>query len=191
MSKTIYIVLTETGSLLSRAIQVYTQKNFNHVSIAFDPELKEMYSFGRKYENNPLIGGFVQEDVHSKLLRKSNCAIYEYTISDKQYENLRKEIAYFKRYQHKFKYNFLGLICFACRIRLKREYAFFCSQFIAFLFLRAGISMHLCPYFTKPTDFQQLQGARLCYKGKMKKYIFIPRTTPMQNVPVSSIMKIA
>ena len=59
MSKTIYIILTETGSLLSRAIQVYTQKNFNHVSIAFDPELKEMYSFGRKYENNPLIGGFV------------------------------------------------------------------------------------------------------------------------------------
>ena len=115
MSKTIYIVLTETGSLLSRAIQMYTQENFNHVSIALDPELKEMYSFGRKQENNPLIGGFVQEDVHSKLLRKANCAIYEYKISDKQYEMLREEIAFFKRDQDKFKYNFLGLICVACR----------------------------------------------------------------------------
>ena len=191
MSKTIYIILTETGSLLSRAIQMYTQENFNHVSIALDPELKEMYSFGRKQENNPLIGGFVQEDVHSKLLRKANCAIYEYTISDKQYEMLREEIAYFKRDQHKFKYNFLGLICVACRIRLKRDYAFFCSQFIAFLFLRAGISIHLCPYFTKPTDFQQLQGLRLCYKGQLEKYIFIPRTTPMPNVPISSIVRTA
>ena len=191
MSKTIYIVLTETGSLLSRAIQMYTQENYNHVSIALDPELKEMYSFGRKQENNPLIGGFVQEDVNSKLLRQANCAIYEFTISDKQYEMLRKEMAYFKRNQHKFKYNFIGLICVACRIRFKRDYAFFCSQFIAFLFLRAGISIDLCPYFTKPTDFQQLQGIRLCYKGQLGKYIFIPRTKPMPNVPVASIVRIA
>ncbi|WP_431028729.1 hypothetical protein [Lysinibacillus sp. LZ02] len=187
MSKTIYIVLTETGSVLSRAIQVYTQENFNHISIAFDPELKEMYSFGRKHENNPLIGGFVQEDAQSKLLREANCAIYQLTVSNTQYEKLRMEIAYFKQYKNKFKYNFIGLFCVAFRIRLKRDYAFFCSQFIAFLFLRAGISIDLCPYFIKPTDFQYIQGIKLCYKGKLTTY----RTQSIQHMPIASIIKIA
>lgn len=191
MSKTIYIVLTETGSMLSRAIKMYTQDNFNHVSIALDPELTEMYSFGRKKENNPLIGGFVREDVHSKLLRDANCAIYAYTLSDEHYIQLRMELDYFKRYQHRFHYNFIGLVCLACGIRLKREYAFFCSQFVATLFLRANIADDLCPYFIRPIDFKKLPNLQLIYRGQLKKYIFIPRTKPMENIPVSAIVKTA
>lgn len=191
MSKTIYIVLTETGSVLSKAIQLYTRENFNHISIAFDAELKEMYSFGRRHENNPLIGGFVEENVQSKLLRRSNCAIYEYQVSDEQYQKLRMEISHFKQHQDQYKYNFVGLLCIACRIRLKREYAFFCSQFIATLFLRAEITYDICPYFTKPTDFKNFNGFHLLYRGKLQRYTHIPRTKPMPNVPVSSIIKIA
>lgn len=191
MKKTIYIVLTETGSILSRAIQLYTKENFNHISIAFDADLKEMYSFGRRHENNPLIGGFVQEDVRSKLLRSANCAIYELEVSSEQYEKLRMEISHFKQHQAQYKYNFVGLLCVACKIRLKREYAFFCSQFIATLFLRTGITYNICPYFTKPTDFKNMQGFQLLYRGNLKEYMQIPRTNPMPNIPVSSIIKIA
>ncbi|MGM9950889.1 MAG: hypothetical protein ACI33P_12225 [Lysinibacillus sp.] len=191
MSKAIYIVLTETRSVLSRAIQLYTRETFNHISIAFDADLKEMYSFGRKRENNPLIGGFVQEDVKSKLLRQAECAIYEYVISDEQYERLRSEIGNFKRNQDRYRYNFIGLLCVACRIRMKREHAFFCSQFIATLFLRAGIPCEVCPYFMKPSDFKHVPGFKLHYRGKLVKYLHIPRTRPMRNIPVSSIIKIA
>lgn len=187
MSKTIYIVLTETGSVLSRAIKMYTQDQFNHVSIAFDAELTEMYSFGRKKENNPLIGGFVEENVHSKLFHNASCAIYAYTITDEQYIRLRYELDYFKQYRHQFRYNFIGLICIACRIRLKRETAFFCSQFIATLFLRAGIASDLCPYFIRPVEFKKLPGLQLVYRGKLRHYIFIPRTEPMENIPISTI----
>ena len=191
MSRAIYIVLTETRSVLSRAIQLYTGETFNHISIAFDADLKEMYSFGRKRENNPLIGGFVQEDVNSKLLRQAECAIYEYVVSDEQYERLHAEIAYFKRNQNRYRYNFIGLLCVACRIRMKRDYAFFCSQFIATLFLRTGISSEMCPYFMKPSDFKHVPGFKLRYRGKLVKYMPIPRTRPMRNIPVTSIIKIA
>ena len=34
MKKTIYIVLTDTGTLLSKAIGMYTRKDLNHTSIA-------------------------------------------------------------------------------------------------------------------------------------------------------------
>lgn len=39
MVYTIYIVLTKTGTLLSKAIGMYTGKEMNHASIAFDQEL--------------------------------------------------------------------------------------------------------------------------------------------------------
>ena len=191
MSRVIYIVLTKTSSVLSRAIQLYTRETFNHISIAFDADLKEMYSFGRKHENNPLIGGFVQEDINSKLLQQAECAIYEYVVSDEQYGLLRTEIAGFKRNQDRYRYNFIGLLCVPCRIRMKREHAFFCSQFIATLFLRAGIPAEVCPYFMKPSDFKHVNGLKLRYRGQLVKYMHIPRTKPMQNIPVTSIMKIA
>lgn len=39
MAHTIYIVLTKTGTLLSKAIGMYTGKEMNHASIAFDEGL--------------------------------------------------------------------------------------------------------------------------------------------------------
>lgn len=192
MSKVIYIVLTETGSLLSRAIQLYTQENFNHVSIAFDRDLQEMYSFGRKFDNNPFIGGFVQERANSKLLRSANCAVYECTVSDEQYEILQQRIYYYKLHMEKYRYNFIGLIGIACHVKLKRQHAFFCSQFIATLFKDAGLCLDgRSPYFMKPTDFARLRYLNLCYRGKLNNYIFVPRTEPMQNIPIDSIGKLA
>lgn len=191
MGQVIYIVLTETGSILSRAIQLYTQENFNHVSIAFDRNLTEMYSFGRKFENNPFIGGFVQENIHSKLLRSANCAIYECNVTDEQYELLQQKIQFFKQHMDKFRYNFIGLIGVACRIKLEREWAFFCSQFIATLLKDAGFNLDgLCPYFMKPTDLGKLPYMHLCYKGELSRYVFIPRSKPMHNIPIASISKV-
>lgn len=171
MTKTIYIVLTSTGSVLSRAIKTFTNDHFNHISLAFDEELQEMYSFGRKKENNPWIGGFVQESPHGRLLRSAYCAIYAYPITDEQYIKLRRKIDYFKRHREQYRYNFIGLLCVACRIRLKREHAYFCSQFIATLFRDANIEKNLCPYFTRPTEFEELPKANIIYLGYLEDYI--------------------
>ena len=59
----VYIVLTNTGTVLANVISYCTKEHLSHVSIAFDSDLREVYSFGRKYQRNPFIGGFIQEDV--------------------------------------------------------------------------------------------------------------------------------
>ena len=59
--KKVYIVLTNTGTFLSRIVTVYTRKEFSHVSISLDENLNYMYSFGRLNAYNPFIGGFVHE----------------------------------------------------------------------------------------------------------------------------------
>lgn len=192
MSKVVYIVLTETGSLLSKAIQLYTHENFNHVSISFDKELRKMYSFGRKRENNPFIGGFVHENPASKLLKDANCAVYACPVSEEQFLLLKNIVEHYEINKHEYKYNFIGLFGVACRLKLKRDNAFFCSQFIATLFERVGLSLcGKCPYFMKPTDFAKLPYMQLRYIGDVKNYTHIYQTKPLEKIPVSTIQYIA
>lgn len=51
----VYIVLTHTGTLLSKIIKNFTKDEFSHSSIALDVELKQMYSFGRLNPYNPFV----------------------------------------------------------------------------------------------------------------------------------------
>lgn len=170
MNRVIYIVLTETDSLLSRTIKRFTNDSFNHVSIAFDAQLNEMYSFARKKEHNPWVGGFVQESRYSRLLQNAYCAIYAYTITEKQYRLIRMQINYFKKNRQQYRYNFLGLLCVPCRIRFKRKYAYFCSQFIEELFRNANIETNLNPYFVRPVEFRNLPRAKVIYRGYFDQY---------------------
>ena len=88
----IYIVLTYTGTILSKAVKVYTRKKYSHISIALDKELKEMYSFGRLNPYNPFIGGFVHESINSgtfKRFKNTTTRIYSLNVSDKQYEKIK------------------------------------------------------------------------------------------------------
>lgn len=48
VNRDIYIVLTGTGTAFSGIIKWFTKAELNHASIAFDSELREVYSFGRK-----------------------------------------------------------------------------------------------------------------------------------------------
>ena len=71
----IYIVLTYTGTILSKIIKSYTKNEFAHVSISLDIELEQMYSFGRIYPWTPLIGGFVHEHINKGTFKKFNKTI--------------------------------------------------------------------------------------------------------------------
>ncbi|MGM0837672.1 MAG: hypothetical protein ACQEV7_16065 [Bacillota bacterium] len=64
----LFIVLTLTGTTLEKMISQYTKDKYNHVSHAFDKDLMEMYSFGRKNPVNPLSGVFLHEDVKNGTL---------------------------------------------------------------------------------------------------------------------------
>ena len=61
-SRYLYIVASETGSIVSRAIRQFTGAKYNHVSIALNGTLHTMYSFGRRLPWCPFWGGFVREE---------------------------------------------------------------------------------------------------------------------------------
>ncbi|MGM8366510.1 hypothetical protein ACLIBG_13675 [Virgibacillus sp. W0181] len=170
--KTIYFVFTNTGTYLSRLINLYTRQSLNHVSIAFDERLREVYSFGRKKPNNPFIGGFVCEDIHSTFLQNANCAIYAYKLKQDECDNVIMHIKEIEAKQNMYKYNFIGLIGFMLQIEINRKNALFCSQFVATVLSNTDSFRFPKPEcFVTPSDIRNHAGMNLVYHGRLGDYV--------------------
>lgn len=172
MTRTIYIVLTATKTWLSRTIQFVTRDRYNHVSIALDPFLTEMYSFGRRNDHNPFIGGFTQEKYTSSIFQESFCAIYSCVLPAARYEQLRQRLRTMKAHSLQYQYHFLGLFAVLCGYKWERENTYFCSQFVATLFQEVDLALpHDEPFFMKPNDFASLPYATCVYEGPFVHYL--------------------
>lgn len=169
--KNIYILLTDTGTVFTRLIKLYTKAPFNHASIAFDRELKEVYSFGRLKPHNPLIGGFVKENIRGPLFIHAKCALYCCAVEPSAYEQVRRHVRRFERNRHQYKYNLIGLLGVLLNINLRRENAYFCSEFVASVFQENGVDIIDKPSaLTTPGDFEKSEALRLLYQGKLVNY---------------------
>ena len=176
--KEIYLLFTHSGSLLSRAIKKVTRDPYSHVSIAFDPELREVYSFGRKKPKNPFIAGFVKEDMNNgtlSLFPNVACELHQMKITTEQHRKLRGEIAYYQRNADRYKYNFLGIITAWGGYPLHRYNAYFCSQFVASVFNDAGIKViGKNPGLITPMEILseiKKKGAVLIYRGTVSNFV--------------------
>lgn len=166
-----YILLTDTRSVLTRLIRLYTKEPYNHASIAFDPELSEVYSFGRKSERNPFIGGFVKEDLKSRLLVEANCAIYSFEATEDQLDKMREYVREMAEKKSQYKYNFLGLFGFIINKPIDRKNHFFCSQFVASVLAEGHVLMFSKPLaLIAPSDFRNLVNFELVYQGRLMDY---------------------
>jgi len=127
----IYLLLTDTGSMLTRTIKLFSKKKYNHVSLAFDAGLIETFSFGRKKANNPFIGGFIREDITSDFYSQAKCAVFALSVTEEQAANMRGYVSCFENEKDKYHYNFLGLVTAFFEKEWDRENYYFCSHFVA------------------------------------------------------------
>ncbi|WP_040950591.1 hypothetical protein [Gorillibacterium massiliense] len=169
----IYVLLTDTGTWFTKVIGLYTKANWNHASIAFDAELRDVYSFGRKHPANPLSGGFVKENLHTGILFQSaSCAIYRCPVSQSQYNRIRECIRMFEQNRDIYKYNLLGLIGLMLNIAYERKNAFFCTQFVAMVMGNSGIPLSEKPYpFVTPVDILNSRVLQPVYQGSLQTYV--------------------
>lgn len=172
MDKDIYIILSNTGTLFSKTIKLYTKAPYNHTSIGFDMELRELYSFGRKKPNNPLIAGFVRENLRHDFFKNTTCCIYKLTISHNKYLSIRKLLDEFEIETHKYRYNLVGVLGVMFNYPINRSYHYFCSQFVAALLQESGIyNFGKNIGLVKPSDFHCIKNATLVYEGSFLDYI--------------------
>lgn len=168
---TIYFIFTDTGTNLSRIINYCTKQSLNHVSIGFDRDLTEVYSFGRTQPKNPFSGGFVREDIRSDFLKNANSAIYSCELTESECDEVLRHIKEIETEKDRYRYNFIGLIGILFKIEIKRKRAFFCSEFVATVLSDAdSIKLSKPTYFTTPSDIRNQIEMHLIYKGKLGDY---------------------
>lgn len=170
--KKIYIVLTHSGSMLSKLIKVYTKDEFTHVSISLDKDLNEMYSFGRLKPYNPLIGGFVHEqrnDGTYKRFKKTKAKVYSLEISDDQFNCIKKIIFDMKKENKKYHFNAVGLFAVAFHLKIKRNRRFYCAEFIKYLMDESKVEMEL-PDLVRPSDFTNIETSNIIFSGLLSQY---------------------
>lgn len=166
----IYIILTHTGTNLSKLIKNYTKDEFSHVSIALDGELKQMYSFGRLYPYNPIWAGFVHEYIDDGTFKRfylTKTKVYELSITKEQYDVIKNTIQQIEKENYTF--NILGLFAAGFRKKIKWKKAFYCAEFVKYVLDEAGIQNNL-PEVVKPEDFKQMKDLKEIYKGYLKEY---------------------
>lgn len=170
--KKIYIVLTHTGTLLSRIIRQYTKDEFSHVSISLDKDLGKMYSFGRLNPKNPFIGGFVHEYIDKgtfKRFFRTKAKVFSLAVTNEQYKIIEDTINEINSTKEDYKFNVLGLFAAGFHKKIGKEHSFYCAEFVKYVMDQANIDTDL-PEVVKPEDFKKIGNLQEIYQGFLKNY---------------------
>ncbi len=171
--RSIYIVVTCTGTGVARAIRVVTKMPYSHVSLAATPQLHELYSFARSFKRIPLPATFNTEYIGEGTFGKYPsipCEIYELPVSGEQYGRFLQLIDHFQACRKQYSYSLMGLLRVKMQIERELERKFVCSQFVAYVLHECGISLEKAPSLYSPDDLRFLPTARLIYRGELNNY---------------------
>ena len=171
MSKKVYIVLSQSYTMLARIIKKITNDKYSHISISFNKECSNMYSMGRKYTYFPFIGVYKNENIYKgvfNLNKNAEVLIYELNVTSKQYNNI---IRLLDEYGNSSKgYNFIGLVFALFNKKLNRK-KYYCSEFLYKIL--SDDSVNIFPKtdnVVKPMDFNKIDGLKKIYEGKIINY---------------------
>ena len=163
-----------TGTYFSRFLSLMSGEKYIHVSITFNENLKEVYSFGRKHPRWAFPNGFVIEDMKNVTDVFSNAVfkMYKLSLTKSEHESLLKELKKYQDNKNKYRYNLKGLM----HIKLNRVYHrkrhFVCSQFVAKILSDAKIYNFNKDYsLIRPRDIARIPNLTLVYEGKMLDYL--------------------
>ena len=176
MEKSVYVVLSQTGTMFSKALKFFTNAEYNHASISLTPTLEKMYSFGRLNPYNPFIGGFVEEGKNIgtfKRFYKTKAMVLEFRVSEDKYKAIEYFIDYFVKNKKEFHYNYLGVLYACFKKHHTSSKRFYCSEFVKTCLETFDIENAVeLPNIIKPIDFLKLNNKNIIYTGFLKNYFY-------------------
>ena len=171
----IYVMFSQTGTWFSTFLRYWTQTQYNHSSISFDPTLTDLYSFGRmSIKEKPWQGRFIVEGKNRGVFAekpKTTCHVFKLAVSEQQLKKAKEIVAQFEREAPKYKYNIAGLPHVWLGIAWERKYHYFCSSFVAYVLQNAGILDFGKSYSVlKPKDLRRMLRSESLYEGLLTEY---------------------
>ena len=187
--KTIYILLTRSGTLLSNLVYAVTGANYTHASLAFDDELSCLYSSTRKNGYTMFPAGPSREYLNKGVFRlrgDAPCALYALDVTDEAYVRARRRAEHMMARGELYRFNTLGLILCALHIRWQRRRHYFCSQFVSEVLQKSGaLDLPKPSTLMHPSDYAELPQLRCLYRGTLAD---LPQRQSMEMGEVESVM---
>ena len=187
--KTIYILLTRSGTLLSKLVYAVTGASYTHASMAFDEELNCLYSSTRKNGYTMFPAGPSKEYLNKGVFRlrgDAPCALYALDVTDEAYVRARRRAEHMMARGELYRFNTLGLILCALHIRWQRRRHYFCSQFVSEVLQKSGaLDLPKPSTLMHPGDYAELPQLRCLYRGTLAD---LPQRQSMEMGEVESVM---
>ncbi len=171
--RSVYIVVTRTGTGPARVIRLFSRMPYTHVSLSGDPSLRQLYSFCRNYTPLPFPATFNRELIGEGTFGKfSNipCEVYKVPLTEEQYERFQCMIDHFLTCRKLYSYSIMGLLRVRFQIESELQNKFVCSQFVAYVLDECGVKLDKPASLYSPDDLRFLPDARLIYRGELNRY---------------------
>ena len=187
--KTIYILLTRSGTLLSKLVYAVTGASYTHASMAFDEELNCLYSSTRKNGYTMFPAGPSKEYLNKGVFRlrgDAPCALYALEVTDEAYVRARRRAEHMMARGELYRFNTLGLILCALHIRWQRRRHYFCSQFVSEVLEQSGaLALPKDSTLMHPSDYTTLPGLECLYTGPLRE---LPQRQQMELGEAESVV---
>ena len=140
MAQKLYLIFSVTPFKTGTFIRAMTHWQYNHVAVAFDKDLKEMYTFARYYRSVPLYGGFVRDSKERYIYKKKTAyvKICEVPVSEEGYRLVKDYIDAINDYPAEYIYNIFSAITVPLKKRVLIRNAFTCAEFAIQILSMAG-----------------------------------------------------
>lgn len=172
--KQIYIVVSQTGTLLSRILKLITGAKYNHVSISLREDLRTMYSFGRKWAYNPFWGGMVRESPHYgtfKRFNKTIAVVLAVPVDEGLYNEMTDYLEKMYSKKENYHYNYLGLFLAAINIHYHPTNYYYCSSFVKDVLVHFKlVEPDEMREIVQPIDFLEQFEEQMIYSGMLRSF---------------------
>lgn len=170
----IYILFSSTPSRFGRMIRYASGTRFNHVSVAFDEDLRKLYSFGRRRNSIPINAGLVQEYPERFSLKKVDYVgikIYRIPISKQQMRLGKKRIRQIMN-DDCYLYNLYSVLFYPIFKGFYTYKAYTCVEFVIHLLrvLQIDVPTDKPGYKYLPDELEHILKAECLYEGNLLEY---------------------
>ena len=182
----LYVVFSRTKCKMGSFIRTMTHGFYNHVSVALDPRLDEVYSFSRFKHKTPFCAGFVREGAERYRIENhiAEIAVCAVEVDAAHMEAVKTRLADMMAGRDRYVYNMLSAACVPLRHTVRIRDSYTCIEF-ALSILRTAC-YPLGDRYYSITDLYDELSPCCVYRGEYPETAAVTDITYNDNVPVRS-----
>ena len=148
--KYLYVLFSATPYRMGRFIRAVTGDPYNHVAIATEEDLSNLYAFARRYYRTPFYGGFVAE--HPCRYRHkgitADTRLYRIPLTTRQWDKLQDTLSTMRAQADRYLYNHLSALLAPLHIKVRVRKAFTCAEFAVSVLSSLGFDFNPRHFYT-------------------------------------------